>query len=188
MKKGVVGLVVVLAGVLSFSGVGFSSTLGADFFVPFAIKQDVANWKVGDSVTYSMDLGFFGTGELVKKVTSDEGEAIWVTTESKMPMGQQEVKTLHRKSDGKVLKMLVDGKEQAYDEPKIKILDQRPEEVTVPKGTFKSIYLKVRDETQEADIEVWINPIDIPVGGIVKTVIQKDFITATMEMTDFVKQ
>ncbi len=195
MKKRVVALIL---GIFFLPNIGSaykidSPNLWTDVYAWLGKNLNIPEWKVGDFANYTMKFGFltdvsgirFGEGTVEKSVTKEEGRAVWVLTVAKPPFGEpQKIETLHRKPDGKVLKMIVNGKEEKYEEPEVEILEQRAEEITVPKGTFKTIYIKAKDKTQDADIELWANPLDVPIGGVVKSVIKKIF-TITLELTDF---
>lgn len=186
MKKAIVGLFSLVFGVLVSTPSAHSKNLFVDLFLPLSLN--VIDWRVGDYAHYDLDLGFLGKGTLKKLVESDTKEALWVTIDIKTPMGEQNVKALIRKSDGKTLKLIVDGKEQEVQEPNIEIIEQRPEKITVPAGTFRAIYLKVKDKTQNVLIEAWINPLEITVGGVAKSIVKKDFLTMTTELTKFGKK
>src|SRR4051812_26150274 len=74
---------------------------------------DLINWKVGDSAQYSVTVGSFGKlGTMSKEVTKDEGAALWVTQNLDLMIQKQKVEILISKADGKVLKTIVNGKEQ----------------------------------------------------------------------------
>ena len=156
-----------------------------DVFIPLGENLNVIDWRVGDHADYQLDMGFFGQGSVKKRATSEEKDAIWLRADVQTPMGNQTIDTLFRRSDGKVLKMLVDGKEHTFEEPDIEIIDQREESVTVPAGTFRAIYVKVRDRKQQSDTEAWVNPMAIPLGGIAKSTTKKSMLTITMELTAF---
>src|SRR5688572_19522390 len=72
---------------------------------------DVIDWKVGDSANYDVKAGSFGKlGTMSKSVTKDEGAALWVTQNLNLMIQKQKVEMLLNKADGKVLKMIVNGK------------------------------------------------------------------------------
>lgn len=192
MKKGIISLTTVFVFILSATSGWAANNMGlvSSLFLPLGDVLNVVDWQVGEFANFSLDLGILGQGTVTKKVTGEEntpeyGEAVWVETDVKMPMGAQNVRTLIDRDTGKILKLIVDGKEQEVEEPNLEVFEQRAEKVTVPAGTFRSIYIRARDHNQDADIEAWINPTDIPVGGILKSVIKKGFITMTMELTEF---
>ena len=82
--------------------------------------------------------------------------------------------------------MLVDGKEQAVPKNDIEIVDQKQEQVTVPAGTFDSIHITIKDKANNGDLsEQWVNPRDIPIAGMVKTLANSQIGKVTMELTSF---
>ena len=184
MKK---GIVTVFLSVLFFSitSVQASGSLLVDLFLSQARTLDVIDWKVGDAANYNMQLGFIGKGTVRKVATKEEEGAIWIETNAKTPLGDEKVETLISRADGKILKLIVNGQEQKYEEHEIELISKDAAEITVPAGTFKTIHVKVKDKTDASDIEAWINPRDIPLGGIVKSSVAKSFLTVTLELTSF---
>ena len=146
---------------------------------------DVINWKVGDYANYNLNLGFLGKGTVEKAATKEEDAGIWLTTDAKTPMGNQKIEALVSKANGKILKLIVDGQEQKYEEHEFEIISKDASEVTVPAGTFKAIHIKIKDKTDDADIEAWINPRDIVLEGMAKNIVKKSFLTVTLELTSF---
>lgn len=188
MKKTLMSLFVFLA-LVSLSTFSFASDLLLDLFLAQYKTSNVIDWKVGDYAKYTLDLGFLGKGEVRKEVTKEENiSSIWITTTAKTPMGNQKIEALISKTNGKILKLIVDGKEQPYKEHTLELISKEASEITVPAGTFKAIYIKVKDKTDEADIETWINPKDIPLDGTAKTILKKYFLTTTLELTEFHKK
>ena len=58
--------------------------------------------------------------------------------------------------------------------------------VTVPAGTFKTIYLKMKDNANKGAIsEVWVNPRDIPLSGMAKTISESPLGKVTIELNSF---
>ena len=146
----------------------------------------VIDWKIGDYSNYNLDLGMFGKGKVHKEATKEEGNAIWVTTDAKIPSGNQKIEVLISRDDGKILKLLVNGKEEKYQDHDIEVISRDESSVTVPAGTFKAIHLKIKDKTENMDIESWLNFKDIVLEGMAKSIIKKNaFLTITTELTDF---
>ncbi|MBI3017989.1 MAG: hypothetical protein HYY62_08400 [Deltaproteobacteria bacterium] len=182
MKK---GIVTVFLSVLFITSAQASGSLLVDLFLSQARTLDVIDWKVGDAANYNMQLGFIGKGTVKKTATKEEEGAIWIETNAKTPLGDERVETLISRADGKILKLIVNGQEQKYEEHEIELISKDAAEITVPAGTFKTIHVKVKDKTDASDVEAWINPRDIPLGGIVKSSVAKSFLTVTLELTSF---
>ncbi len=184
MKKGIVSIVSFVFLSLG-SSLYASGSLLIDLFLSQARTLDAIDWKVGDTANYNMQLGFIGKGTVKKVATKEEEGAIWIETNAKTPLGDEKVETLISRADGKVLKLIVNGQEQKYEDHEIELISKDATEITVPAGTFKTIHIKVKDKTDASDIEAWVNPRDIPLGGIVKSSVAKTFLTVTLELTSF---
>lgn len=163
------------------------------FLIPQSNFQDVVRWNVGDYTVYNLSMGFLGSGSVKKSVVKDEETSLWLKVEAKIPFGEQNIDIQIRKSDGKVLKIIINGNEQSNPEHKIKIIEKRAEEVKVPAWSepFKTLYVKIKDETDDADIDSWINTNTLPtqpktpLDGSVKMVIKKGFLTSTLELSEY---
>jgi len=184
MRRGIVSIVVV-AVVLSFSLVSSASTLLSDLALHKFATSNIIDWVVGDEASFDLDMGFLGKGSVFKKATKEEGNAIWIVTDAKTPMGAQKAEALVARDTGEILKLIVDGKEQKVEEPDLEIISKDAQEITVPAGTFKTVHLVVKDNKSGSDMEVWINPRDIPLGGQVKSIIKRGFLTVTMVLKSF---
>lgn len=145
---------------------------------------DLINWKVGDTASYKIDLGGFLKGSSVKTVTQDEGTALWVVQNMDLMIQKQKVEILISKADGKVLKTIVNGKEQTMPEDPIEIISQDYESVTVPAGTFEAIHIVAKSKQIEK-IEIWANPRDTVMDGAIKQKIKTQGMDVVMELTSF---
>ena len=143
---------------------------------------DLINWKVGDTSTYNVGFAGLGNiGTMVKSVTKDEGTAIWIRQDMNLAIQKQNVEALINKEDGKVLKLLVNGKEQALPDDKVEVISQDYTEITVPAGTFKVLHIVAK--TKDAPkLEIWANPRDIVMEGTAKQTIQSQMGEITMEL------
>jgi len=153
---------------------------------PLLMPYGLITWKVGDFSDYEMSLGAFGKGTVHKEVTEevDAGgeKAVWLVVDAKMLFGDQKIETLYRRSDGKVLKMLVNGNPQEYSEPDIEILDQKSNQTLEIPGfrTFHNVfYIKLKEKKQDAVVETWLQLQEIPIDGSAKAIITKG-LTITM--------
>lgn len=173
---------------------------GANLFLGLFLSQsktsNVINWNLGDYSEYVLDLGFFGKGSIQKKATKEDNNntAIWITTMAKTPLMNQKIETLISRATGKILKLLVDGQEQPYKDHELELISKEPSEITLSieneqgekeKKTFRVIHIKVKDKTDDAAIETWINPKDITLDGTAKTILKKSFLTTTLELTKY---
>jgi hypothetical protein len=146
---------------------------------------DVINWKVGDTANFDVKVGSFGKlGTSVKSVTKDEGAALWVTQTMDLMVQKQKIEILINKADGKVLKTIVNGKEQNQPEDEIEIISQDYVDVTVPAGSFKAIHIVAKSK-QIDHIEVWANPRDTVMEGTLKQAVTAQGMDIVMELTSF---
>jgi hypothetical protein len=146
---------------------------------------DLVNWKVGDSAEMDVKAGAFGKlGNISKSVTKEEGNAIWVKQDAKLMTQNEVMEMLISRVDGKVLKLIHNGKEEAVPEDKIEIISQDYTEVTVPAGTFKAIHIVAK--TKQVDhVEVWANPRDTVMDGTLKQTMKMQGIDIVTELTSF---
>jgi len=184
MKKFLIlfGLVAVLAGPampVAKADINLAYTTALTTLIPF----NLIDWKVGDTAEYSL-LG--GLGSMVKKVTKDEGTAIWVQQDVNIIIQKQKIEMLISKVDGKILKMLLDGKEQAIPNDPIEIISQDYGDVTVPAGTFQAVHIIAKTK-QIAKIEAWINPRDTVMDGTIKQIANQNGMDIVIELTKFTR-
>jgi hypothetical protein len=142
---------------------------------------------VGDSTDYKLSGGILnGTAHVFVRETTNDG--IWVQQDIDLGMmGKEKIEALYDKNTGKVLKILANGQEQAIPDPaNMKVIETRQEHVTVPKGDFACMYLKIHDNSQNNDTETWVTK-EVPVGGMVKTIAPSQIGAITLELTDFKK-
>lgn len=152
---------------------------------------NMLNWKVGDFHKFKVKF-LFGGGDGAKTVPSEDAaqNAVWLKNEMTLMGQKQTTETLLSRTDGKVLKLLVNGKEEDPNkggDATVEILEQYEENVTVPAGTFKSMYVKLKTtaEGKETEIEVWINPTAVGLDGQLKLVAKTQFGPLTLEVTEF---
>ena|SRR3990167_4459750 len=146
--------------------------------------QNVINWKVGEWTDY--DLEFFIPGSMRKEVTSDEGDALWMTQTMDMGfLGKVDSKVKISRKTGEILELWVNGQKQEVPHPKIDIVKQEEDRITVPAGTFDTIKVTVKDrETGKLTI-IWLNPRDIPMDGTVQMETESEYGQMTLKLKDF---
>lgn len=99
------------------------------------------DWKVGDTANYAISIGSLSkVGTMLKSVTKDNGDTLW-TREDYNEMGQRQVfDRLFNKADGKLLKLILNGKEQKLDDGHPQVISSEETELTVPAGHFKCVH------------------------------------------------
>lgn len=155
-------------------------------------SRNLIRWRVGEFHEMKVDMGGFIKGDGRKEVTKEEmyqgEEAIWYVTTINI-MGQSQVsEALMKRSDGSVVKLIVNGKEQTPpSQDDMDIIEQSETTVTVPAGTFDCLYIKVKTKSQGQDVEIeaWANPIDVNLDGMLKTKAKTSIMPIKMELVKF---
>ncbi|MEK6579693.1 MAG: hypothetical protein AABZ55_10740 [Bdellovibrionota bacterium] len=192
MKK-----LIVIAGLVALFGAQSAPVARAAEIQPSAIALaifqndiralDLINWKVGDSASYDMALGAFGKGSMEKSITSEENGAIWMTENISILGQKQLMEVLIRKSDGKILKMKMNGQDQAIPDDKIEIISQEVTSITVPAGKFQCVHIVAKTK-DVAKIELWANPQDTVMDGALKMIQPTPLgVDVTIELNKFHK-
>lgn len=171
-----------------------SQTAGQFIFAgQVQLLQDVAaqalNWKVGDENNYKLNMGGFINGTMkmfVREINTNTSEA-WLVQDINLMIQKQKVEALIDTNTGATKKILVDGKEQSLPEANFEIVEQKEAQVTVPAGTFKTIYIKIKDNGSGQISEQWINPREIPINGMAKSLADSQLGKVTIELTSFKK-
>ncbi len=191
MMKSAIVTLVALFGIHAGAATPFETQISA-------LAQDVSNpvdaaamidWKIGDTTDYSLKGGVI-SGKMHVLVREDEGDGVWVQQDMDLGfMGKQKVEILYDRNTGKVLQLIVNGnKQNPPDQSEMEIVEQKNETITVPKGTFDCIYVKILNKKDKSTSEVWLNPYLVPISGMVKTVSPSQMGTITVELTNFNKQ
>lgn len=150
-------------------------------------RIQMIDWKVGDRGNYNIDMGFI-KGTMVMHVREYVAEGPWVEQNVDIMGQKQKVEILFDKTDGSILRLLVNGQKQEVPEQNVEIEDMQEANVTVPAGTFDCIYVKIRDTEKNETSEAWINPNLIPISGMLQNKAPSQFGTVTLQLTDFLKQ
>ena len=153
------------------------------------IKTFGPNWAVGDTCDYKLNIGGFLNGTMKMYVREIGADGMWIVQDVDMMIQKQTVEMLLDTATGEVKKVLVDGKEQALPESDPEIIEQKEANVTVPAGTYQAIYLKIKDNAQNGAInEMWVNPRDIPISGMLKSIQDSQLGKVTIELVSFIKK
>ena len=153
------------------------------------IKTFGPNWAVGDTCDYKLNMGGFLNGTMKMYVREIGADGMWIVQEVDMMIQKQTVEMLLDTATGEVKKVLVDGREQSLPESDPEIIEQKEASVTVPAGTYQAIYLKIKDNAQNGAInEMWVNPRDIPISGMLKSIQDSQLGKVTIELVSFIKK
>ncbi|HND86173.1 MAG TPA: hypothetical protein PLU50_10210, partial [Pseudobdellovibrionaceae bacterium] len=101
--------------------------------------------------------------------------------------GKQNASMLIDQNTGEIKKMLVNGKEQSVPKQDIEVIEVKEDKITVPAGTFECIHARLRDKGQNQEINSWINPQQIPLSGMLKTIQPSQFGNVTILLKSFIK-
>lgn len=144
------------------------------------------NWTVGSTADYNINMGFI-SGTMHAQVREETPVGFWIQQDMDLGfMGAQKVEIHINKDTGEIIELLVNGqKQEAPDHANSEIVESRREKVTVPKGEFDSVYVKMHDKKENKDSEAWINPSIVPMGGMLKQVADGPMGQVTVELTDY---
>lgn len=142
------------------------------------------NWKVGDTNEYVMEVGGFIRGTAVMAVVQDTGDAFWLNQDMDLGFaGKHKAEVLLQKADGKILKFILDGKEQTPpDAGDMEVVEMKESQVQVPAGSFKCVYAKLRSKKDGNEQEAWLNPQEIPMSGLLKSLSDSQLGKAKQEL------
>lgn len=146
------------------------------------------DWKVGQENNYKLNMGGFLNGTMKMFVREIGADGIWLVQDVDLMIQKQKIEVLIDPNTGAIKKMLVNGKEQAPPKADYELVEQREDHITVPAGSFDAIYLKIKDKAQNNAIsEQWVNPRDIPLSGMLKSLADSQLGKVTIELTSFKK-
>lgn len=151
------------------------------------VQAQALNWKVGDTNNYKIDMGFI-KGTMKMSVKSIAADGIWLEQLADLGFaGKQTIETLIDPNTGEIKKMLVNGKEQEAPKSNVEIIELKEDRITVPAGTFDCIHARIKDLDQNQEINQWVNPQQIPISGMLKSVAPSQFGQVTITLTSFKK-
>jgi hypothetical protein len=134
--------------------------------------------------------GGFINGTIAAFVRQDTGSGFWVQQDADLGfMGKQKIEILYNKNTGAVEKILANGKEQEIpSQNDVEIIEMKESHIRVAAGEFDAIYVKIKDKKNNQEQEAWINPREIPISGMLKSIANSQFGKITQELTSFKKQ
>ncbi len=145
------------------------------------------DWKVGDQANYELNMGFI-KGTMVMSVASIVAEGIWMNQDLDLGFaGKQKMETLLDPNTGEIKKMLVNGKEQEVPKQDVEVLEMKEDRITVPAGTFDCIHARIKDKTQNQEVNAWMNPGLVPMSGMIKQVAPSQLGQVTISLKSFKK-
>lgn len=172
-------------------GLNAQAFTGSDAIVAMTAKTLThagLNLKKGDTASYNVSMGFI-SGTMVMSVYDIVAEGIWIHQDMDLSMvGKQKIEILIDPNTGEIKKVLVNGKEEQIPaRGEMEVVETKEETVTVPAGTFPTVYIKVLDKSKNETIQQWVNLKDVAVFGMVKSISPSQIGEVKMELTSFRK-
>jgi hypothetical protein len=191
-------LVVLAFVVLCFTSVGFASkelTSRDPFIQPLLNIIEMAassnlGWKVGDKLEYNLVMKPIPTTmSAVIEVTNETPKIFTIRETVDLKVMKQVIETDMDKDTGAIVKMRVNGKEQAppANADSTHVVKMEEAHIKVPAGEFDCIYV-VAEDADKNQIEQWINPLAIPVSGMLQSKqIIGSYITEELQLRTFTR-
>lgn len=145
------------------------------------------HFAVGDEANYKLNMGGFINGTMAMKVAAVDTDGTVTINQDMSLMGQNQncVEVLNPNT-GEVKSFKCNGQDQnAGDQGDIEVIETKEDTVKVPAGTFTCLYIKAKQKSSNDVVEQWINPKDIPVFGLAKTIAPSQLGKVTIELTSF---
>ncbi len=175
----------VAASANAYTTVAESIFAGQQINIQESVISQGLNWKVGQENNYKLNIGGFLNGTMKMYVREIIADGIWLIQDIDLSIQKQKVEVLLDPNTGAIKKMIVNGKEQEPPKADYELVEQKEARITVVAGTFDAIYLKVKDKTNNQLSEQWVNPRDIPLSGMLKTLGDSQMGKVTVELTSF---
>lgn len=148
---------------------------------------NVINWEVGENSQYKLTSTFGDLGTMQKRVDREQGNAVWIITETAGQIGNKRIEMLIDRATGETLEYIEDGeRKQPPSNDDFEIIDQTEDRVTVPAGTFDTIKITGRS-SQVRRLEIWFNPRDVVMEGTVQMKADTGFLPVTMKLMSFAR-
>lgn len=145
------------------------------------------NWKVGDVLNLSIDVANFLKGTAKVEVTKDEAEGFTLVQNIELAGQKQVVEAVIDKDTGQIKKYKVNGQDQPPpDTSGTKLIKQEQAHITVPAGSYDCIHI-VMEDAQKQQSEAWINPMAVPIIGLLKQTATAQGMPVVMELTSFAR-
>lgn len=184
-------LILAAAMVVAVSAQAYSTVAESLFasqqpYIQQSVVTQGLNWKVGQENNYKLNMAGFLNGTMKMSVREISADGIWMVQDVDLMIQKQKIEVLMDPNNGQVKKMLVNGKEQTPPKSDFEIVEQKEDHIRVPAGEYDTIYIKVKDKANNDQItEQWVNPRDIPLSGMAKSLSDSQLGKVTIELTSF---
>lgn len=151
------------------------------------VESTALNFKKGDSANYNLNMSII-QGTMVMSVHDIVADGVWIHQDVDMSFaGKQKMEILIDPNTGETKKLIVNGKEEKIpDQGDVELIETKEETIRVPAGQFTCLYIKAK--TKEGEAQQWVNLKEVPVFGMVKSIMQSQLGPVTIELTSFKKQ
>lgn len=189
MKRTIVALMALLLSAPAFANSDLAIEI-ANSHLQSAVELQIRtmnaiNWRVGERAEYKLSATMGNLGDMKKWVDREDGNAIWVNTEVTGQM-QQKIEAKLDRATGQMLEYIENGVRKTPPTQNLEIVSQDEQRVTVPAGTFDTIHVVAKtDNAQVRQIEVWMNPRDTVMEGMVQTKLTTSFMPVMIQMVRF---
>lgn len=147
------------------------------------------NLKVGDTANYKLNLGSLINGSMVMKVTEVAPEQVTISQDMDLGFaGKQSCQIKLNPNTGETTSLVCNGQNQKPgDRGDIELIETKEDTVTVPAGTFRCVYIRARQKSQNQEIQQWAAPREVPVFGMVKSLAPSQMGEVKIELKSFQK-
>jgi hypothetical protein len=143
-------------------------------------------FTVGDTASYSLSIASF-SGTMVMTVTGNDSNG--VTIDQKIDLsqiGQEDIVEVIDPATGQIKSITVNGQPQTPPNPDdIQIISDTKTTITEMGKDFKVDDLKIHDKANNSDSEMWVDPKDVPVAGMVKMTQTADGLPLQADLTSY---
>jgi hypothetical protein len=186
MKKGILlSLLIFAFAVPSYAKVEMSAINNMAVRELQTLVSTGLNWKVGDTLNFNLAIQELSlTGTVVVQVTKVDSSGDTMTEDVDLGQyGKENIVAVIDPNTGKIISLTVNGQPQTPPTSNPQIISQSTTKITVPAGTFDCIDAVIQDGQQQE--EVWVNPTQIPITGMLKQSAKQNGMTVVMELTSF---
>ena len=189
--KGIIFSAIVLAGISSFSAELTQADLGfvAQTTMFNIEKSNNLDWKVGDTLNFDLiikPLPLVASAVLAVTQIDKVGTTLVETISYKKL--KEVIETVIDTNTGKIVSTKINGKPAkvpAGGGGETKIINEEEGHIKVKAGEFDCIHV-VTEGAEGNQSEMWINPAEIPINGLIKSSSVAGIATIQMELTSFV--
>lgn len=163
-----------------------SSRAERDVFPVVIVKSSPSTpirWRVGEFQEFDVFSKYGNMGKMMKKVVSEQGNAIWVHIHFS-GMISHKIEMLIDRTSGAVLEYWENGQKADDPNANLEIISENPAQVTVPAGTFDTLHT-IAKTRKSKKVELWANSRMIPMDGAAQQIVDVGILTLTMKLSRY---